>query len=133
MRISDWSSDVCSSDLPYPQSPSGMTGVQTLVPIMLTHVADGRLSLQRFVDLTSAGPARIYGIAGKGRIARGFDADFTIVDPDARRTITDGWIRSRSAWPPYDGVEANGWPGMTVARGTVVMRDAELLGDREVQ
>src|SRR3546814_10729766 len=89
MRISDWSSDVCSSDLPYPQSPSGMTGVQTLVPIMLTHVAEGRLSLGRFVDLTSAGPARIYGIAGKGRIARGFDADFTVVDLAARRTITD--------------------------------------------
>ena len=65
---------------PYPASPSGMPGVQTLVPVMLDHVNKGELSLERFVDLTSHGPARIFGIAGKGRIAEGYDADFTIVD-----------------------------------------------------
>src|SRR3546814_9848288 len=96
--------------------------------ILLTHVAEGRLSLGRFVVLPSAWPARIYGIAGKGRIARGFDADFTVVDLAARRTITDDWIRSRSAWTPYDGVEVNGWPVMTIVRGCVAMRDDELLG-----
>ncbi len=64
----------------YPASPSGMTGVQTLVPLMLDHVNAGRLSLQRFVDLTSAGPARLFNMAMKGRIAAGYDADFTIVD-----------------------------------------------------
>jgi dihydroorotase len=64
----------------YPASPSGMTGVQTLVPTMLDHVAAGKLTLERFVDLTSAGPARIFAIAGKGRIAAGYDADFTVVD-----------------------------------------------------
>ena len=70
---------------PYPESPSGMTGVQTLVPIMLDHVNAGRLSLQRFVDLTSAGPQRLFGIVGKGRIAAGYDADFTVVDMKRRR------------------------------------------------
>ena len=70
---------------PYPDSPSGMTGVQTLVPIMLDHVNAGRLTLQRFVDLTSAGPARIFRIVGKGRIAAGYDADFTVVDMKRRR------------------------------------------------
>ena len=65
---------------PYPASPSGMPGVQTLVPVMLDHVANGRLSLLRFMDMTSAGPARLFGIAGKGRIAVGYDADFTVVD-----------------------------------------------------
>ena len=64
----------------YPASPSGMTGVQTLVPMMLDHVNAGRLSLARFVDLTSAGPARLFNIACKGRIAAGYDADFTVVD-----------------------------------------------------
>ena len=73
---------------PYPASPSGMPGVQTLVPVMLDHVAAGRLSLERFVDLTSAGPARLFGIAGKGRIAVGYDADLTIVDLKRRETIT---------------------------------------------
>ena len=65
---------------PYPASPSGMTGVQTLVPIMLDHVNAGRLTLERFVDLSSHGPQRMFGMARKGRIAAGYDADFTIVD-----------------------------------------------------
>ena len=89
---------------PYPKTPSGMTGVQTLVPIMLDHVNAGRLTLARFVDLTSAGPARLFGIAGKGRIAVGYDADFTVVDLKRRETITNEWIASRAGWTPYDGV-----------------------------
>ena len=112
----------------YPASPSGMTGVQTLVPVMLDHVSAGRLSLERFIDLTSAGPARVFGIARKGRIAAGYDADFTIVDLAARRTIENGWIRSRAGWSPYDGMAVTGWPTATVVRGRPVMRDGELLG-----
>ena len=84
----------------YPATPSGMTGVQTLVPIMLDHVNAGRLSLLRFVDLTSAGPARLFGIATKGRIAAGYDADLTIVDLKRRETITeqmDGLARGMDA------------------------------------
>ena len=107
----------------YPNSPSGMPGVQTLVPVMLTHVAEGRLTLQRLVDLTSAGPARIFGIAGKGSVVIGYDADFTIVDLNARRVIRDDWIASRSGWTPFDGMTATGWPIHTVVRGHVVVRD----------
>ena len=113
---------------PYPASPSGMPGVQTLVPVMLTHVNAGKLSLERFVDLTSHGPARIFGLAGKGRIAEGYDADFTIVDLKARRTITNAWIASRCGWTPYDGMEVVGWPKGTLVRGRKVMWDDELLG-----
>jgi dihydroorotase len=112
---------------PYPQSPSGMPGVQTLVPIMLDHVHAGRLSLARFVDLTSAGPARLFGIAGKGRVAVGYDADLTIVDLKRRRTIEDQWIASRVAWTPYDGKEVTGWPVGTLIRGRRVMWDGELV------
>jgi dihydroorotase len=111
---------------PYPKSPSGMTGVQTLVPIMLDHVAAGRLTLQRFVDLSSAGPARIFGIVGKGRIAAGYDADFTIVDLKRRETIRDSWIASRSGWTPYDGKTVTGWPVGTFVRGRKVMWDGEV-------
>jgi len=114
---------------PYPQSPSGMTGVQTLVPIMLDHVAAGRLSLQRFIDLTSAGPARIYGMANKGRIAVGYDADFTVVDLQAQRRITNMWIASKCGWTPFDGMKVTGWPIATIIRGHVVMREDTLLGD----
>jgi dihydroorotase len=111
---------------PYPDSPSGMTGVQTLVPTMLDHVAAGRLTLQRLVDLTSAGPARIFGIACKGRIAAGYDADFTIVDLKRKETIRDSWIASRCAWTPYNGKQVTGWPVGTIIRGRRVMWEGEL-------
>ncbi|MFZ5681248.1 MAG: dihydroorotase [Bradyrhizobiaceae bacterium] len=113
-------------DKVYPASPSGMTGVQTLVPIMLDHVNAGRLSLARFVDLTSAGPARLFNIACKGRIAAGYDADFTIVDMKREETITDKWIASRAGWTPYDGVKVKGWPVGTFVRGKRVMWQGEV-------
>jgi dihydroorotase len=110
----------------YPDTPSGMTGVQTLVPLMLDHVNAGRLTLERFVDMTSAGPKRLFGIAGKGRIAVGYDADLTIVDMNRRETITNGWIASKCGWTPYDGVTVTGWPIGTLVRGNVVMWEGEL-------
>ena len=112
---------------PYPASPSGMPGVQTLLPLMLTHVAEGRLSLERLVDLTSHGAQRIFNIADKGRMAVGYDADLTIVDLKARRTITHDQMATRSGWTPFDGMEAKGWPKATIIRGRVVMRDDEIV------
>lgn len=112
---------------PYPASPSGMPGVQTLVPVMLTHVAAGRLTLERFVDLTSHGVNRVFGVAGKGRLAEGYDADFTIVDLKARRTLTHADMATRSGWTPFDGMSVVGWPVATVIRGHVVMRDGEVV------
>jgi dihydroorotase len=113
---------------PYPQSPSGMPGVQTLLPLLLDHMNGGRLTLERLIDLTSAGPARIYGIAGKGRIVVGYDADLTLVDLKARRTISNAWIASRCGWTPFDGMAVSGWPVATIVRGQVVMRDDQLVG-----
>jgi dihydroorotase len=115
-------------DRPYPESPSGMPGVQTLVPVMLTHVNAGRLSLERFVELTSAGPARVYDVAGKGRIALGYDADFTVVDMGRRVRLDDSWIASRCGWTPFAGMEVHGFPLITIVRGQLVMREGELLG-----
>ena len=114
---------------PYPESPSGMPGVQTLVPVMLDHVAKGRLSLERFVDLTAAGPARLFNIAGRGRIAVGYLADLTIVDLKRHQMITHAWIVSRCGWTPFDGMRVTGWPMMTVVRGNLVMRDGQLIGE----
>jgi dihydroorotase len=115
-------------DHPYPESHSGMTGVQTLLPIMLDHVNAGRLSLERLVDLTSHGPQRIFGMRGKGRIAVGYDADLSVVDMKRRETITDKWIRSKSQWTPYHGVSVQGWPVGTIVRGRRVMWDGEITG-----
>ena len=113
---------------PYPASPSGMPGVQTLVPVMLTHVANGRLSLDRFIDLTSHGANRVFGIAGKGRMAEGYDADLTIVDLKAKHVLKHEDMATRSGWTPFDGFEATGKAMATIVRGRVVMRDGELIG-----
>ncbi|MGH6906428.1 MAG: amidohydrolase family protein, partial [Aestuariivirga sp.] len=118
---------------PYPQSPSGMPGVQTLVPIMLDWVNKGRLSIERFADLTSHGPGRIFGMARKGRIAEGYDADLTVVDLQRRREITNGWIESRCKWTPYHGMTVTGWPVGTFVRGRRVMWDGEIVGQAHGQ
>jgi dihydroorotase len=114
--------------LPWPDCPAGLTGVQTLVPVMLDHVNAGRLSLSRLVDLMAAGPARVYGLLGKGRLAAGYDADVTLVDMQRRRTIEDSWIASPCGWTPFAGMKVQGWPVATVVRGVPVMRDDEVLG-----
>lgn len=118
---------------PYPESPSGMPGVQTLVPVMLDFVAKGRLTIERFVDLTSHGPNRIFGMAGKGRIAEGYDADLTIVDLKAKRVIRNDWIESRCKWTPYHDTTVTGWPVGTMVRGRRVMWNGEIIGKAEGQ
>jgi dihydroorotase len=111
----------------YPATHSGMTGVQTLVPTMLNHVNEGRMSLERFVDMTSHGPNRLFGMARKGRIAVGYDADFTVIDLKRQRTITNDWIASTCGWTPYDGVTVTGWPIGTFVRGAQVMWEDDLV------
>ncbi|MBS1049095.1 dihydroorotase [Gluconobacter japonicus] len=137
--IQDGRVDVVSSDhaphpleakkRPWPNCPAGLTGVQTIVPVMLDHVNAGRLSLSRLVDLMAAGPARVYGLQTKGRMAVGFDADFTLVDMKAQREITNDWIASPVGWTPFDGTQVTGWPMATIVRGTVVMQDDEVIGN----
>ncbi|MFZ5663861.1 MAG: dihydroorotase [Pseudomonadota bacterium] len=105
----------------YPDTPSGMPGVQTLLPLLLDHMHHGRLSMQRLIDLTSAGAQRIFGLVGKGRIAAGYDADFTIVDLKKRWTVTEDWLQSRCGWSPFTGMELTGKPIGTIIRGHRVM------------
>ena len=112
---------------PYPQSPSGMPGVQTLVPVMLDHVNAGRLTLERFVDLSCHGPNRIFGMARKGRIAAGYDADFTVVDMKRAETISNAQAGSKAGWTPYDGMRVTGWPVGTIIRGNRVMWEGEIV------
>ncbi len=112
--------------LPYPQSPSGMPGVQTLLPLLLEQVHQGRLSLERLVQLCCSGPARAYGLAGKGQIALGFDADLCLVDPAQVWTIRDADQATRCGWTPFDGQTIHGRPIATILRGTVVMQDGKL-------
>lgn len=111
----------------YPQSPSGTPGVQTVVPIMLNHIHEGRLTLERLVDMMAYGPHRIHQIAGKGRIAQGYDGDFTVVDLKMQKTITNQQQKSKAGWTPFAGKNVTGWPVMTIIRGNIVMRDDQLL------
>ncbi|MGN6424207.1 MAG: dihydroorotase [Asticcacaulis sp.] len=113
---------------PYPASPSGMPGVQTLLPVMLNHVAQGRMTLERLVDLTSAGAQRVFGVANKGRMAEGYDGDVTLVDLKHKRVLRHADMRTRSGWTPFDGLEVTGWPKATIIRGKIVMRDDEIVG-----
>lgn len=113
----------------YPASPSGMPGVQTLVPLLLDHVAHGRLSLRRFIELTSSGPQRVFGLVGKGRIALGYDADFTIVDLKKRWTVGSDWLASRCNWSPFKGMELTGKAVGTIVRGNRVMWEDTLANE----
>jgi dihydroorotase len=117
-----------AKERPWPEVAAGLTGVQTAVPIMLNHVNAGKLSLGRMVDLMAAGPARVYGAVTKGRIAAGFDADFTLVDLKRTRTIDNDWIVTPCGWTPFAGMHITGWPVMTIVRGNVVMREDSVLG-----
>ena len=105
----------------YPASPSGMPGVQTLVPLLLNHVAEGRLTLRRFIELTSSGPQRVFGLVGKGRFALGYDADFTVVDLKKRWTVGKDWLASRCDWSPFEGMDLTGKAVGTIIRGHRVM------------
>jgi dihydroorotase len=113
---------------PYPASPSGMPGVQTLLPVMLDHVAAGRLTLLRLMDMTSAGPQRLFNIAGKGRIAVGYDADFSVVDLSGTTHITAKDMASRAGWTPFEGRVLRGRVAGTIIRGRRVMWDGEVIG-----
>ena len=117
-----------AKERPWPATAAGLTGVQTTLPLMLDHVHAGRLSLSRLADLMSAGPARVYGLRNKGRIARGADADLTLVDRAARRRIEAARLASPCGWTPFEGMPVTGWPVATVLRGQVVMRDGAVLG-----
>jgi dihydroorotase len=115
-----------AKEKPWPDCAAGLTGVQTLLPIMLTQVHNGKLTLTRLADLMSSGPARIYGAVNKGRIAAGYDADFSIVDLAATRKIENAQMASPCGWTPFDGLIVTGFPQATIIRGNFAMRDAEV-------
>ncbi|MAC57153.1 MAG: dihydroorotase [Novosphingobium sp.] len=110
----------------YPASPSGMPGVQTLLPLMLDHVAKGNMTLERLIDMTSAGVQRVFGLVGKGRIAIGYDADFTVIDRKGKFTVTEDWVESRCGWSPFTGMELDGRVVGTIVRGHAAMWEGQL-------
>lgn len=113
----------------YPGSPSGVPGVQTMLPLMLHHISQGRLSLERLIELVCENPRWVFGCKNKGRIEVGSDADFTILDLKKEFTITNSWIASKCAWTPFDGMKLlGGMPVASVIGGQIVLRDQALIG-----
>jgi dihydroorotase len=113
---------------PYPQSPSGMPGVQTLLPVLLTFVAQGRLSLSTVVRMACERPAEIYGIRGKGRLEAGFDADITVVDPNKSYVFERSMVRSKCGWSPYEEARLTGSVEHVVLGGRLAMSGGEPEG-----
>ena len=111
----------------YPNCPSGMTGVQTILPIMLNFVNKGKLGIHDLVRLLCYNPAKIYNMKFKGEIKIGNDADFSIVDLNKEFTITNEWIASKSGWTPYNGLKIKGLPVFTIVNGTIVMQNSEIM------
>jgi dihydroorotase len=114
---------------PYPRSPSGIPGVQTILPLLLTGVREGWLTLPDVVRVASRGAAEVYGMEGKGRLDPGADGDITIVDPDEQGPLPLDWLKSRAGYSPYAGMRLAGWPVSTILRGTVVYRAHGTVGD----
>jgi dihydroorotase len=108
-----------------------MPGVQTLMPIMLNHINDGKLSLNQLMNLVCENPAKIFGIKNKGFIKEGFDADFTIVDMNKIIKIKNENIESKCGWSPFDGFELKGTPVSTIVCGNIKMKDGKILGEPE--
>ncbi|WP_075522936.1 dihydroorotase [Candidatus Pelagibacter communis] len=115
----------------YPNSPSGMPGVQTLMPVMLNHVNAGRLSLTQLINLVCENPIKIFGIRNKGFIKEGYDADFTIVDMNKKIVIKNENIESKCGWSPFHGVEFKGTPVSTIIKGKMKMKDGKIIGEPE--
>ena len=116
-----------NKDKEYPNSPSGMPGVQTIFPVMIDHVNNGKLTLNQLINLMCENPCRIFGIKNKGFIKEGFDADLTIVDMNKEVTIKDEMIASKCGWTPFNNYKVKGFPVGTIVNGILVMSDGKIL------
>ena len=117
-----------NKDKEYPNSPSGMPGVQTLLPVMLNHINEGRLELGQLVKFLCENPCNIFGIQNKGFIKIGYDADLTIIDLNKKITIKNSKIESKCKWSPFNNQTFIGSPVVTIISGEIKMRNGEIIG-----
>ena len=120
-----------NKDKTYPDTPSGMPGVQTLLPVMLNHINNGKLKLEQLMKFICENPVKIFGIKDKGYIKKDYDADFTIVDLNKKITIDNKHIQSKCKWSPYHGETFKGSPVATIIAGKVKMKNGSLIGEPE--
>ena len=114
----------------FKQIANGMPGVELRLPVMFdAMVSKGRLGLNKFVELTSTAPARIYNLEGKGSIAIGADADIAIWNPDREVTIEASTVHDASGYTPYEGRTVRGWPEIVLGRGRVLVEDGKRVAE----
>ena len=113
----------------YPDTPSGMPGVQTLLPVMLNHVNEGKLKIEQLVNFLCENPVKIFGIQKKGYIKKEYDADLTIIDLNKKIKIENSKIESKCKWSPFDGYEFKGKPVATIVNGMIKMKNGKIFGD----
>jgi len=117
----------------YPNSPSGMPGVQTIFPVMLNHVNNNKLSLTQLVNLMCENPCKIFGIKNKGFIKEDYDADLTIVDMNKEQVIKDEMMASKCGWTPFNNYKVKGFPIGTIVNGNLVMSDGKIISRAQGQ
>ncbi|MCD8039076.1 MAG: dihydroorotase [Lachnospiraceae bacterium] len=111
------------------KAPNGIPGIETSMAVFLNAVNEGKITLNQLVKMTSHNTARIYGLApAKGTITVGSDADFTIVDLNLKKALTESDLKSKCKWSPYLGMELKGWPVMTIVRGNIVCENGKITG-----
>jgi|MDTC01.1.fsa_nt_gb dihydroorotase len=111
----------------YPASPSGMPGVQTILPIMLNHINNKKLDLEKLIKLMCENPCKIFGIHNKGYIKEGFDADLTIIDMNKEQTIKNEMMASKCGWTPFHDMTIKGFPIATIVNGKIIMFNGKVL------
>ena len=116
-----------NKDKEYPNSPSGMPGVQTIFPVMLDHVNNGKLTLQQLINLMCENPCKIFGIKNKGYLKEGYDADITVADMNKEVVIKNEMIASKCGWTPFNNHKVKGFPVATIVNGHLVMSDGKVV------
>tara|TARA_B100000674_G_scaffold173392_1_gene140052 strand:- start:10 stop:1317 length:1308 start_codon:yes stop_codon:yes gene_type:complete len=118
-----------NKEKPYPNSPSGMPGVQTILPVMFNHMNNGKINLNQIVNFLCKNPVKIFGIKNKGYIKKNFDADFTIVDLKKEIEIKNENIESKCGWSPFNGYKFKGVPIYTIIGGDIKMQEGKIIGE----
>lgn len=115
------------ANTPFTKVPNGVPGLETRLPILFSEgVTDGRISLEKFVEISSTNPAKLFGLAPKkGHIAPGADADIAIWDPNKKVTIRQEDLHHGINYTPYEGMEVTGYPVITMSRGEVLWQDGK--------
>jgi len=111
----------------YPNSPSGMPGVETSLALMLTQAKMGRCSVAQVSQWMSAGPAKAYNIPNKGAIAPGYDADLILVDLNTYHPVLREHIVSKCGWSPFEGWNLTGWTQTTIVGGQIAYHQRKLF------